>query len=180
MEKFLDVLKDSALDSLKILPVIFLVYVLIEFMESRESEEKRLKRIFGSRFSPFFGAAIGVIPQCGFSVVATKLYQGGYILAGTLIAVYIATSDEALPIMFSRALTEPAVWGKLGLIIAIKFVYACIAGFAINALIKKDVKEIKDVKDDVDEDDDGDGCCHHKITGKRAAERKISVAEKLG
>ena len=169
MEKFLDVLKDSALDSLKILPVIFLVYVLIEFMESRESEEKRLKRIFGSRFSPFFGAAIGVVPQCGFSVVATKLYQGGYILAGTLIAVYIATSDEALPIMFSRALTEPAVWGKLGLIIAIKFVYACIAGFVINALIKKDVKEIKDVKDDVDEDDDGDGCCHHKITGKRAA-----------
>ncbi len=169
MEKFLDVLKDSALDSLKILPVIFLVYVLIEFLESRESEEKRLKKIFGNRFSPFFGAAIGIIPQCGFSVVATKLYQGGYILAGTLIAVYIATSDEALPIMFSRAVTESVVWGKLALIIAIKFVYACIAGFAINALIKKDVKEIKEDEDDVKEDEDGDGCCHHKITGKREA-----------
>lgn len=175
MEGFFAVLKDSALDSVKILPIIFLVYILIEFMELRESNEKRLKRIFGNRFSPFFGALIGIVPQCGFSVVATKLYQGGYILSGTLIAVYIATSDEAIPIMFSRAMTEPSVWSKLGIIIAVKFVYACIVGFLINSFIKKDVKEISEDDDDIEKNDHGDGCCHHKITGKRDTLKALLV-----
>lgn len=169
MDKVLDVLLDSLIDSLKILPVIFIVYVLIEFLESRESSERKIKRIFGNRFSPLFGAIIGVVPQCGFSIVASKLYRGGYIMAGTLIAVYIATSDEALPIMLSHAVGDPGVWGKLGLLIGIKLVYAVIVGFAINAFIKKDVRVMDDDLDDVHEDDEGDGCCHHKITGKREA-----------
>ena len=169
MEKFLDVLVDSLLDSLKILPVIFLVYVLIEFLESRESSERKIKKIFGNRFSPFFGAVIGVVPQCGFSIVASKLYRGRYIMAGTLISVYIATSDEALPIMFSHAVGDPTVWSKLGMLIGIKLAYAIIVGFTINAFIKKDVRVMDDDLDDVHEDEDGDGCCHHKITGKREA-----------
>ena len=128
MEKFLDVLKDSALDSLKILPVIFLVYVLIEFMESRESEEKRLKRIFGSRFSPFFGAAIGVIPQCGFSAAAANLYSGGVITVGTMIAVFLSTSDEMLPILIS----EQADVRKIMAILIGKIIVGIVAGILVD------------------------------------------------
>lgn len=170
----LDVFLDALLDSAKIFPVIFLVYVLIEFLESRESSHERLQRIFGSRFSPLFGAAVGVIPQCGFSVVATRLYQDGFILTGTLIAVYIATSDEALPILFSEAMTSPHVFLQMGLIIAIKFVYAVIAGFIINALIKKPVAPVIDETAFKREDEqDGDGCCHHQITGERPTVKQL-------
>ena len=176
MVVILDIILDSLLDSLKILPVIFLVYVLIEFLESRESTHERMEKIFVSRFSPFFGAAVGVIPQCGFSVVATKLYQGGYILAGTLIAVYLATSDEALPILFSRAITNPEVFLQLGLLISIKFVYAVIAGFLINMFVKKQPRSFDDadrLADDKDDDMDGDGCCHHHIAGKRTTVKTL-------
>ena len=165
-----DILLDALIDSAKILPVIFLVYVLIEFLESRESTHERMERIFSSRFSPFFGAAVGMIPQCGFSVVATKLYQGGYILTGTLVAVYLSTSDEALPILFSRAVTEPKVFGELGIILAIKFVYAVIAGFLINLFVKK--KATAPIEEHAIDGDD-DGCCHHRITGERGTVKTL-------
>ena len=117
-----DIILDSLIDTAKVLPVIFLVYVLIEFIESREGKLKTLGKAFSGRFAPLFGAGMGIVPQCGFSVVATELFQGGYIYIGTLIAVYLATSDEALPIMFSRAVTQPTLWVSLLLLIAVKFV----------------------------------------------------------
>lgn len=165
-----DILLDALIDSAKILPVIFLVYVLIEFLESRESTHEKMEKIFSGRFSPFFGAAVGMIPQCGFSVVATRLYQGGYILSGTLIAVYLSTSDEALPILFSRAVTEPKVFVQLGIILAIKLVYAVIAGFLVNLFVRN--KAARPIEEHaIDEDDDG--CCHHHITGERGTVKKL-------
>jgi len=172
----LDVLIDALLDAAKIFPIVFLVYVLIEFLESRESSHEKLQKIFGGRFSPFFGAAVGIIPQCGFSVVATRLYQDGYILTGTLIAVYIATSDEALPILFSEAVTNPSVFLKIGMIIGIKFVYAVIAGFIVNAFSKKRPAEvIDDASFKTEDETEGDGCCHHHITSDRPTLRQLLV-----
>ncbi|MBO7369116.1 MAG: arsenic efflux protein, partial [Clostridia bacterium] len=127
-----DILLDSLIDTAKVLPIIFVVYVLIEFIESREGRYGKLEKAFSGRLAPLYGAGIGLIPQCGFSVVATKLFQDGYIYMGTLIAVYLATSDEALPIMFSRAVTEPTLWISLLIILAIKFVYATFCGYMIN------------------------------------------------
>ena len=174
MIKILDVLLDSLLDAAKIFPIIFLVYVLIEFLESRESSHERLQKIFGSRFSPVFGAGVGIIPQCGFSVVATRLYQDGFLLTGTLIAVYIATSDEALPILFSEAVTNPKVFIHVGLLIAIKFVYAVIAGFIINLFCKKQPTPVIDETNFKHEDElDGDGCCHHHITSERPTFKQL-------
>jgi len=167
-------LLDALLDSAKIFPIIFLVYVLIEFLESRESSHERLQKIFGGRFSPFFGAAVGIIPQCGFSVVATRLYQDGFLLTGTLIAVYIATSDEAIPILFSEAVTDPKVFIQVGLLVGIKFVYALIAGFLINLFCKKPAEIVIDETHFKHEDEeDGDGCCHHHITGERLTFKQL-------
>ncbi len=164
MDNFGEILLDSAIDALKILPIIFVIYILIEIVESHSATNKKFKRLLTSDSAPVFGAAIGVIPQCGFSVVATKLYQGKYILFGTLISVYFATSDEALPILLSQAVGNPEIWLKLGLLIAIKFSYAVVIGFILNALVKR--KPLKEIDEDVITEAGEDACCHHDVAEK--------------
>lgn len=155
MEILFDILLDALIDAVKILPVIFLVYLIIEIVESRGVDKKRLKNLLSSKGAPFFGSCIGVIPQCGFSVIATKLYRKDYILTGTLISVYIATSDEAIPILFSQAFANPDLWLKLILLISIKLAYAVIVGFIVNAFIHRSVKSADN------EVEEGDNGCHH-------------------
>lgn len=173
-----DILLDATLDTLKVLPVIFIVYVLIEFIETREGSFNKMKRAFSGKFAPLCGAGIGIIPQCGFSVVATRLFQDGYIYIGTLIAVYLATSDEAIPIMFSRAVVEPKLWLSLLLIITIKFGYAAVCGFLINLTQNHKTREFDEHYHDEHDheeliDEHADGCCHHEITGERKGVKDI-------
>ncbi|MEG1609370.1 MAG: putative manganese transporter, partial [Clostridia bacterium] len=95
-----DVLLDALIDSLKILPFLIVVYILIDILESRNTFKKN--SLLQSNLAPLFGAGVGLIPQCGFSVMATNLYANRNISLGTLVAVYIATSDEAIPILLSN------------------------------------------------------------------------------
>ena len=98
---FLDALLDTVLDSLKLLPFLFGVYLIIEYIEDR-AEEKTVAMIHrAGRWGPVAGAALGVIPQCGFSAAVSNLYAGGLITRGTLLAVFLSTSDEMLPILIS-------------------------------------------------------------------------------
>lgn len=165
IEDFFDIALDSLIDAAKILPIILVIYILIEFIEAHGAANRKFKKLLTSKSAPLFGATIGIIPQCGFSVVATKLYQGGYILLGTLIAVYFATSDEALPILFSKAFDDPSLWGKLGLLVLIKVSYAILVGFAVNAVVKN--KTLNDIDENAVEDVGEDGCCHHDVTEER-------------
>ena len=98
-----EVLLDALLDSLKILPFLFLVYVLIEILETKTSAKLKSGRALRGGFAPLLGAGIGLVPQCGFSVMATNLFAKGYLSVGTLLAVYISTSDEAIPILLADA-----------------------------------------------------------------------------
>lgn len=178
---FLHLLWHSFLDTIKVFPVILIIYILIEFIESKSAGRDKLKNLLSKKGAPFFGGVIGVIPQCGFSVIATKLYQSGYILLGTLLAVYFATSDEAIPILFSNAVENPSLWVNLLILIAIKLSYAILIGFIVNAVIKKfylnksttSVSENKVVNDhDHDHEHEEDkelldeGCCHHHVENK--------------
>ncbi len=165
IEDFWDIALDFLVDAAKILPVILVIYILIELVESHSAANRKFKKLLTSKSAPLFGAMIGVIPQCGFSVVATKLYQGGYILLGTLIAVYFSTSDEALPILFSKAFEDPSLWGRLGLLIAIKVGYAVLVGFSVNAVVKN--KNLNDIDENTVEVAGEDGCCHHDVTEER-------------
>ncbi len=131
---------DALIDSLKVFPITFVVYVLIEWIESRRSMKTRA-RLLSSGFAPLFGAAAGVIPQCGVSVIAAKLYQGGLIYLGTLIAVFFSTSDEALPLLVSHAASNPELWGKFATLIGIKVAYAVFCGFIINFVHSKLMKK---------------------------------------
>jgi hypothetical protein len=120
-------------DTLELLPFLFAAYLLIEYIEHRASDKLvALLSRFG-RFSPVAGAVTGIVPQCGFSITSAKLYAGRLISFGTLAAVFISTSDEAIPILLSH----PEHYGYIWKLIVIKLIVAGIAGFAIDALYQK-------------------------------------------
>lgn len=123
----------SFLDSLKLLPFLFLMYLLVEYFEHKNNGH--LQGIFtkSKSMGPLLGAALGTIPQCGFSVVAAALFAKKSITVGTLVAIFIATSDEAIPLM----LVHPDRLADLGLVIGIKFLVAVISGFLIDLVIKR-------------------------------------------
>ena len=125
----LDVFLDALIDTLKLLPFLVLIYVIIELLEHKtnlNSEHSRLKGALG----PLIGSATGLIPQCGFSVMAAKLYEQKFITVGTLLAIFLSTSDEAFVILLS----EGAAAHLLPLIIA-KMAIGVSAGYVADGLM---------------------------------------------
>lgn len=134
----LDVIYDTLIDSFKLLPFLFLTFLLIEFFE--HGLDKKSKNIISKagRFGPIIGSFLGIIPQCGFSVAATNLYVTRIISLGTLIAVYLSTSDEMIPILIA----EHAPISLFVIIIVFKFIIGLIFGFIIDFIFRKrSVKE---------------------------------------
>ncbi len=126
-----DVFLDALLDTLKILPFLLVMNLIIELVE-HSSKGFGAHKILKGGGAPLIGTAVGVVPQCGFSVVATELYAKRKIALGTLLAVYIATSDEALPIMLSSY----AGVTKLLPVLIIKVCFALVVGYAAFAVEK--------------------------------------------
>ncbi len=150
------VLLHALLDSLKILPFLLACHVLIEVYEYHAGSKLKVNKLLGGKGAPLLGSAVGLIPQCGFSVVATKLYAKRNIKLGTLLAVYIATSDEAIPILIA----SPSTAVKLVPLILIKFFLALIVGYGANFILRKTetVTLSADGADDIPL-----GCHRHKI-----------------
>ena len=131
MEIFIDVLKDVMIDGLKVLPFLFITYLVMELIEHRTGEKAKKIIKKSGRFGPLLGGFLGVVPQCGFSAASATLYSARILSLGTLIAVFLSTSDEMLPIMISEAV-EPALIFK---ILGIKLVLGIIYGFIIDLVI---------------------------------------------
>lgn len=133
MEIVLDIILDAVLDSLKMLPFLFGAYLLLEFLEHKTSGKlaRCLQKmgVFGS----LGGSVLGCVPQCGFSVAASNLYAGRLISLGTLMAVFLSTSDEAIPILVSHPDSLGAIW-KL---ILIKVIIAAVSGILIDLVLMK-------------------------------------------
>lgn len=128
----LEVLLETIVDSIKLLPFLFLAYLLIEFIENK-AQEKTTKAIEKSgKFGPIMGALLGIIPQCGFSAAAANLYVGRVITLGTLISIFLSTSDEMLPVLISKA----APIGIIIEILLIKIFIGMVCGIVIDLLIK--------------------------------------------
>ncbi len=110
----LEVLSDAALDTLKLLPFLFFTYLVLEFIEEK-AEKGSLKLVRQSGvLGPVIGSVVGIVPQCGFSASASNLFAQRLISAGTLIAVFLSTSDEMLPILISSAVPPLTILKLLG------------------------------------------------------------------
>ncbi|MDE5991128.1 MAG: arsenic efflux protein [Clostridia bacterium] len=126
-----DVLLDAFLDTLKLSWLLLIFYILIELVEQKIAVKMRAK--LKSKYAVAVGAGFGIVPQCGFSVLASDLYSKKQITLGALLAVFIATSDEALPILFS-SIDQKGVWLKLLMLIGSKLVLALFAGYAVDLI----------------------------------------------
>ena len=136
MDVILDVLFDTGIDALKLLPFLFLAYLAMECLEHWTGG--RMQEIVkkSGKAGPAIGGLLGIFPQCGFSAAAANLYAGRIITTGTLIAVFLSTSDEMLPIMISENVA-PSMIGK---ILLLKVIFALAAGFLVDFLLHRKVE----------------------------------------
>ncbi len=132
LEHLPHLLEHTLLDTLKIVPFLFLAYLLMEYLEHKS--EGRLERILhrSGYVGPLVGGALGVLPQCGFSAASVGLYTGRVITTGTLLAVWLSTSDEMLPILISEGASPVLILKILGF----KLIVAILAGFAVDLLTR--------------------------------------------
>jgi hypothetical protein len=128
----LDVLLDALVDTIKLVPFLFLTYLLMEWLEHKTSDRTRNAIRNAGMAGPVFGGILGVLPQCGFSTAASNLYAGRVITLGTLIAVFLSTSDEMLPIMISEKVPVSLLLLILGLKAAIGIASGLVVDFAVR------------------------------------------------
>lgn len=129
----LEVVLDTLKDSIKLLPFLFVAYLIMECIEHKTSNKTKEMVQKSDRFGPVLGSILGIFPQCGFSAMAANLYAGRIITLGTLIAIFLSTSDEMLPILLSEAVPFKVIIKILG----VKLFIGVIAGFIIDFAIRK-------------------------------------------
>ncbi len=131
MDLLIDVLKDTLLDTARLFPFLFITYLLMEFLE-HHTESKSLGMLKKSgKLGPLIGSIAGLFPQCGFSAAAANLYAGRVISMGTLIAVFLSTSDEMLPMMISNQMPAKTIL----MILATKLIVGLLAGLVVDLVI---------------------------------------------
>lgn len=171
----LEVIEDTLIDAIKLLPFLFITYLIMEYIEHKMGEKSKKAIKKSGKFGPIIGGILGAFPQCGFSVSATNLYAGRVITLGTLIAVYLSTSDEMLPIFISEAVS-PIIILK---ILSIKLIVGIIAGILIDLIIGLIDKKI--IKEDKEENEIGHICeeehCHCNENGviKSALKHTLNI-----
>lgn len=131
-----EILLDTLLDAIKLLPFLFITFLLMEYIEHSftKNGKERIKK--AGKLGPFFGGLLGAVPQCGFSVMATNLYATRIVTLGTLISIYLSTSDEMLPILISQKCSFSIIIK----ILLIKVLIGMLAGFIIDFIIRKKTK----------------------------------------
>lgn len=159
-----DWLADAIIDSFHILPLLFVVFLIIEIVEYFWAERINSFMKKSEKAAPAIGSLAAIIPQCGFSVIASTLYIRKFITKGTLIAIYLATSDEAIPIL----LAEPSQMHYVLPIIGIKIIIGICAGYLIDFVLKDDKYILITPKhEDNCEHCEDEGCCHHSVARRR-------------
>lgn len=131
-----DIIIDTLVDALKILPFLFITFLLLELLEHKLSNKTKNVISKSGKVGPIIGSLLGIIPQCGFSVVATNLYITRVISLGTLFSIYLSTSDEMLPIMLSQNVSFKTIL----FVLLIKVIAGMLFGFIIDLVIRKNNK----------------------------------------
>ncbi|MBS4760603.1 MAG: arsenic efflux protein [Clostridium sp.] len=153
---------DAIKDSIHMLPFLFIIFVVIEVIEYFYSSKINQLTKYSGKAGPLVGSIAASFPQCGFSVIASTLYTKKLITKGTLLAVYLSTSDEAIPVI----LAEPS---KIQLVIPLlitKIIIAIAAGYFIDFIIDSAHKTTEEIQEDSTEEAQ-EGCCHHHVNKPR-------------
>ena len=138
----IDIILDTIIDSVKLLPFLFITYLIMEYIEHKTKEKTKETIKKSGKIGPLVGSILGAFPQCGFSVSATNLYAARVITLGTLISVYLSTSDEMLPIFISEAVPIDVILKILG----IKILIGMVAGFIIDLVLRLTNKDKEEEK----------------------------------
>lgn len=131
MHNVIHFIEHVTVDTLKLVPFLFLTYLLMEALEHHAGDKTHTIVKKAGRLGPIVGSLLGALPQCGFSAAASNLFAGRVITLGTLLAIYLSTSDEMLPIMISENVAVPTILGILG----IKVLIGMAAGLLIDVII---------------------------------------------
>ena len=169
MHELIHTLEHTFLDTLKIIPFLFIAFLIIELIEHKLSSKSKKMITTSGKFGPIIGSLLGLIPQCGFSVVATNLYITRIVSLGTLISIYLSTSDEMLIILLSK---ETPISTILPLI-AVKFFVGMISGFIIDFTLRNKRKD--KVSYDICEDEHC-GCEHEENLFKSSLIHTLKTA----
>lgn len=141
MQIFLSALSDAALDTLKVLPILYLAYLLVAYFSHEKSKKFTNFLNKSKKAGPLVGAFLGCVPQCGFSSVMSDLYARRSITLGTLIAVFIATSDEAIPILIANPNFTVDLLIMIGLKIAFAIAFGYLVDITLNLFERKRIKK---------------------------------------
>ena len=173
MQEMLEILEETILDSVKLIPFLFVTYAIMEYIEHKTSSRVRETIKKSGKYGPILGGIIGIFPQCGFSVSATNLYAARVITLGTLISVYLTTSDEMLPILLTEAVPANTILTILGL----KLVIGIIAGIIIDFIINKIKKNENEKKEENIEEFCEHEHCHCEKEGivKSAIKHSVNI-----
>lgn len=136
----LDVLLDTVIDSLKLIPFLFFTYVVMEYLEHKTGKKSQKVMQKSGKFAPLIGGTAGAFPQCGFSAAAASLFAGGVISVGTLLAIFLSTSDEMLPIFISESVDPGTIFRILGA----KILLGAVSGFVIDIFWKFGTKKSRE------------------------------------
>ena len=156
-----EIFLNSLVDSAGMIPFLLVIYFVVEWFERRfgGTIEHRLKK--SAKAGPARGALFGCVPQCGFSVVAASFYSRRLITTGTLLAVILSTSDEAIPVM----LAQPGRSGIVVTLLITKLIIGLIAGYLIDFFMRRR-KPAEAAHDDHADEHHELGCCNHQLSGK--------------
>ena len=146
------VILDALIDSSIAAPFLLFIYLLIEFLERNDRAKRATVKLLNGKLAPLVAGGVGLVPQCGFSVMATDLYCQDYLKMGTLVAFFVATSDEALPILLTNGKTVGVVW----IVLLVKVVYAVMLGYLINLIDRRKLASDYQLSEEV-------GCCNHDV-----------------
>ena len=163
-----EVVLGGVLDTLKLIPFLFLTYLLMEYIEHRAEERAENFMSRAGALGPLIGGTLGAVPQCGFSAAAANLYAGRVITVGTLIAVFLSTSDEMLPILIAGSIPI----GSVILIVLYKSAVGILVGFTVDAIARAMLKNKEKINIDAICDEDNCHCergilhsaIHHTVT----------------
>lgn len=166
----LDIILDTLIDSIKLLPFLFVTYLILEYLEHKTGGKAQNIIKKSGKFGPAIGSLLGIVPQCGFSAAAANFYAGRVISLGTLIAIFLSTSDEMLPILISEA----APISLIVKVILIKLLIGMVCGFIIDLFSKFNNKE-KNIEKEIEHLCEHDHCdCEHGVV-KSAIKHSLNI-----